>query len=51
MGVVIAQRPSCSQYSRALSDLRKGQDVVFKVVRHDENRGPLTVFLAGKVPA
>ena len=36
---------------RALSDLRKGQDVVFKVLRHDENRGLLTVFLAGKVPA
>ena len=36
---------------RVLSDLRKGQDVVFKILRHDENRGPLTVFLAGKVPA
>ncbi len=36
---------------RALSDLRKGQDVVFKVFRQDENRGLLTVFLAGKVPA
>lgn len=36
---------------RALSDLRKGEDVVFKVLRQDENRGLLTVFLAGKVPA
>jgi len=36
---------------RALADLRKGQEVVFKVLRQDENRGLLTVFLAGKVPA
>lgn len=36
---------------RALSDLQKGQDVVFKVLRQDRNRGQLTVFLAGKVPA
>jgi len=36
---------------RALSDLGKGQDVVFKVFRQDENRGLLTVYLAGKVPA
>lgn len=36
---------------RALSDLHKGQDVVFKVLRQDQNRGLLTVFLAGKVPA
>jgi len=35
---------------RALSDLRKGEDVVFKVLRQDENRGLLTLFLAGKVP-
>jgi len=34
-----------------LADLRKGQEVVFKVLRQDENRGLLTVFLAGKVPA
>jgi len=36
---------------RALSDLRKGEDVVFKVLRQDESRGLLTVFLAGKVSA
>jgi len=36
---------------RALSDLQEGQDVVFKVLRQDQNRGVLTVFLAGKVPA
>jgi len=36
---------------RALSDLHKGDDVVFKVLRQDENRGLLTVFLAGKAPA
>ena len=36
---------------RALSDLHKGQDVVFKVLRQDQNRGVLTVFLAGRVPA
>ena len=36
---------------RALSDLRIGEDVVFKVLRKNENRGVLTVFLAGKVPA
>ena len=36
---------------RALSDLRKGEEVVFKVLRQNENRGLLTVFLAGKVPA
>jgi hypothetical protein len=35
---------------RALSDLHKGDDVVSKVLRQDEGRGLLTVFLAGKLP-
>jgi S1-C subfamily serine protease len=34
-----------------LSSLRAGQEVVFKVLRQDENRGTLTLFLAGTVPS
>jgi serine protease Do len=34
-----------------LSGLRAGQEVVFKVLRQDENRGTLTLFLAGTVPS
>lgn len=34
-----------------LADLHSGQEVVFKVLRQDENRGVLTVFLAGTAPA
>lgn len=34
-----------------LVGLHKGQEVVFKVLRQDENRGLLTVFLAGTAPA
>jgi S1-C subfamily serine protease len=30
--------------------LRAGQEIVFKVLRHDESRGLLTLFLAGTVP-
>jgi serine protease Do len=40
-----------SGLQRALTDLHQGQDVVFKVLRQDQNRRVLTVFLAGKVPA
>jgi serine protease Do len=41
---------SFARFRQALDDLRKGQDVVFKVLRQDENRGLLTLFLAGTVP-
>ena len=34
-----------------LSGLRAGQEVVFKVLRQNENRGTLTLFLAGTVPS
>ena len=34
-----------------LASLHKGQEVVFKVLRQDENRGLLTMFLAGTAPA
>jgi serine protease Do len=34
-----------------LSGLRAGQEVVFKVLREDENRGTLTLFLTGTVPS
>lgn len=34
-----------------LSGLHAGQEVVFKVLRQDENRGTLTLFLAGTVPS
>jgi serine protease Do len=34
-----------------LSGLRAGQEVVFKVLRQDENRGTLTLFLPGTVPS
>jgi hypothetical protein len=30
--------------------LKPGQDVLFKVIRHDSNDRELTVFLAGAVP-
>lgn len=36
---------------RELADVHSGQEVVFKVLRQDENRGLLTVFLAGTAPA
>lgn len=36
---------------RELADVHSGHEVVFKVLRQDENRGLLTVFLAGTAPA
>jgi serine protease Do len=42
---------SYGELRQELSALRAGQEVVFKVLRQDENRGTLTVFLAGTVPS
>lgn len=36
---------------RELAEVHSGQEVIFKVLRRDENRGLLTVFLAGTAPA
>jgi serine protease Do len=40
-----------SDYRRAISKLKPGQDVVFKVLRRADSDRTLTVFLAGVVPA
>lgn len=40
-----------SDYRRALAKLKPGQDVVFRVLRHQDSERVLTVFLAGTVPA
>ncbi|MGA2483301.1 MAG: Do family serine endopeptidase [Candidatus Acidiferrales bacterium] len=42
---------SLSDYRRAVAKLKPGQDVVFKVLRHQDSERVLTVFLSGTVPA
>jgi serine protease Do len=42
---------SCDGLRVALGRLKAGQEVVFKVLRSDETRGLLTMFLAGNVPS
>ncbi len=39
-----------NEYRREVAKLKPGQDVLFKVIRHDNNDRELTVFLAGAVP-
>ena len=39
-----------NEYRREVARLKPGQDVLFKVIRHDANDRELTVFLAGAVP-
>jgi S1-C subfamily serine protease len=41
---------SVSEYNAAQASLKPGQQVVFKVLRHDESGRVLTVYLAGVVP-
>src|SRR5262249_45384421 len=41
---------TASDYRRAISKLKPGQDVVFKVLRRADSERTLTVFLAGVVP-
>jgi len=40
-----------AEYKAALGKLKPGQNVVFKVLRRQENGRILTVFLPGVVPA
>jgi serine protease Do len=42
---------SMADYRAQMSKLKAGQDVLFKVARHSDNDHPLTLFLAGSVPA
>jgi serine protease Do len=42
---------SVDEYKKAVTKLKPGQDVVFKVLRHGDNDKTLTVFLPGVVPA
>lgn len=42
---------SSGDLRRELGGLRAGGEVVFKVLRHDPDRGLLTMFLAGTAPA
>jgi len=41
---------TASDYRRAVSKLKPGQDVVLKVLRRADSERTLTVFLAGVVP-
>jgi len=41
---------SVGEYNATLAALKAGQQVVFKVLRHDESGRVLTVYLAGVVP-
>ena len=41
---------SAADYRRSVAQLKAGQDVVFKVLRHADNERMLTIFLAGVVP-
>jgi len=41
---------SQAEYRQALSNLRPGQDVVFKVLRRGDGDRLLTIFLAGVIP-
>jgi serine protease Do len=49
----IDQKPvaSVGEYNSMMSGLRPGEQVVFKVLRHDEGERVLIVYLAGVVPA
>jgi serine protease Do len=42
---------SVDDYKKAVTKLKPGQDVVFKILRHGDNDKTLTVFLPGVVPA
>ncbi len=42
---------SMSEYRKAVAKLKPGDNVVFKVLRHDQNGRVLTVYLPGIVPA
>ena len=42
---------SLAEYRAEMAKLKAGQDVLFKVARHDNNERVLTLFLAGAVPA
>ncbi len=42
---------SVSDYRKALSKLKHGEDVVFKVLRRQDSDRILTLYLSGKVPA
>ena len=42
---------SFAELRHELDGLRTGQEVVFKVLRQNQDRGLLTVFLAGTVPS
>ncbi len=48
----INHRPvnSAADYRKLVAELKPGQDVVFKVLRHADNERMLTIFLAGVVP-
>lgn len=45
------QVASISDYRQAISRLKPGMNVVFKVLRRQDNQGTLTVFLPGVVPS
>jgi serine protease Do len=42
---------SVEDYRKAISKLKAGENVVFKVLRHSYNDRVMTVFLPGVVPA
>jgi serine protease Do len=42
---------SVSEYRKAVSKLKAGEDVVFKVLRRQDSDRLLTLYLSGKVPA
>jgi S1-C subfamily serine protease len=42
---------SVAEYKAAISKLKPGQNVVFKVLRRQDNNRILTVYLPGVVPA
>src|SRR5713226_3094178 len=43
--------PSVAEYRKAVSKLKHGEDVVFKVLRRQDSDRILTLYLSGKVPA
>jgi len=42
---------SVAEYRKAVSKLKHGEDVVFKVLRRQDSDRIYTLFLSGKVPA
>ena len=42
---------SVADYRKAVSKLKPGEDVVFKVLRRQDSDRILTLYLSGKVPA